>query len=572
MGRSSSRYADNETGTIRKGWKGRIRVALVYPNHYPVGMSNLGFQSVYRLLNQMDHVLCERAFLPEERAGKPIGTIESGRRISEFDVIAFSVSFENDFPNLLDILQRAAIPPSAMDRGSPHPLVLAGGVACFLNPEPLAPFIDCFLMGEGEAILSDFFNTFDPAQDRATTLKNMARNIPGVYVPSFYRATYHKDGTLKDFEPIGDVPPQVLRRCVDDLSDTATCSAVLTPHTTFKDTFLIEVARGCPHGCRFCSAGFIYRPPRFRPVELLERCVAEGASLTNKIGLVGTAVSDLPDLAILCQKALDQHMRISFSSLRTDAMTPELVAVLRKSGVKTATLAPDAGSERMRRVINKGITEDQVLHAVDLLVSGGIPNLKLYFMVGLPTETMGDVEAIIRLAKQVKRRFLAASRPTKRIGDITISLNAFVPKPFTPFQWAAMEDLRLLKEKFKKVKKELGQVANIKVKTGSLRRDFIQALFSRGDRKVADILIRYHQSGRTWPKTLKAVSPAPDFYVTRERSPDEKLPWDFIDHGIRKTFLVREYQRAKQGKTSSPCPMKDCNICGVCAPSYSSLG
>jgi len=557
-------YGETETGAIRKRWKGRIRVALVYPNHYPVGMSNLGFQAVYRLINTLDHVLCERAFLHDVHTGKPIRTIESGRALSEFHIIAFSVSFENDFPNLLAILRKAEIPLRAEDRRAPHPLVLAGGVACFLNPEPIAPFIDCFLMGEAEAILFDFFNVFEPGKDRTSALKGLALGIEGAYVPAFYRATYHSDGTLHTFTPNGNVPARIKRRYQNDLTATRTCSTVLTPGTTFKDTFLIEVARGCPHGCRFCSAGFIYRPPRFRSVAHLKACVDSAALVADKIGLVSTVVSDLPGLDEVCQTALDRGLDISFSSLRTDALTPEIVSILRKSRVKTATLAPDAGSERMRRVINKGITEDNVLDATELLVAGGIPNLKLYFMVGLPTESPDDVSAIIELCMRVKRRFLAASRARNRIGDITVSLNAFVPKPFTPFQWTAMDNLSVLKKKFRQVKDGLKRMANVNVKTGPLRGDYVQALFSRGDRRVADILIRHHQEGGPWPKTLRAVSPGPDFYVTRERPVNEKLPWDFIDHGIRKSFLAREYKKANQGRTSSPCPMKDCRECGIC--------
>jgi radical SAM superfamily enzyme YgiQ (UPF0313 family) len=292
--------------------------------------------------------------------------------------------------------------------------------------------------------------------------------------------------------------------------------------------------------------------------------VASAAAVSNKIGLVSTAVSDLPDLEKLCRTALEKRLDISFSSLRTDALTPEIVSILRKSRVKTATLAPDAGSERMRQVINKGITEDHVLEATEILVSGGIPNLKLYFMVGLPTETPDDVAAIVALCRQVKQRFLASSRARKRIGNITVSLNAFVPKAFTPFQWAAMDGVKALKQKFAQVRDGLKRVANISVKTDPLRSDFIQAMFSRGDRRVADALMRYHMSGGPWPKVLKSMSPGPEFYVTRERPLDEKLPWDFIDHGIRKSFLAREYERAKQGKTSSPCPVKDCHACGIC--------
>jgi radical SAM family uncharacterized protein len=563
------RFAESEIGTIRKPWKGRIKVALVYPNTYHVGMSNLGFQTVYDLLNKIEHVVCERGFLPtEKRPGSDrIITIESGSPISAFHVIAFSVSFENDFPNLLTILEKAGLPLRSSNRENPHPLIIAGGVAFFLNPEPVAPFVDCFLIGEAEAIVPRFFDTDLPDllnQDRTSCLKTLARNVPGVYVPKFYNVTYHSDGTFRSFEPKLDVPVKIERRFLKDLSRTPTCSAVLTPDTTFDRTFLIEVGRGCAHGCRFCSTGFVYRPPRFRPFSLLETCMQHGVSMTDQIGLVGAAVSDHPEFHKLCNQKFEKNIRISFSSFRADALSPDLLSVLRESKVKTATIAPDAGSQRMRNIINKGITEENILNAAETLVAEGIPNLKLYFMVGLPLETMDDVEAIVTLCKQVKHKFLKSSRARKRIGEITVSLSCFVPKPFTPFQWVAMDDMNSLKNKIKTIKQGLKRVANVRVHADVPRWAYIQALLSRGDRKVAQILSLAHKNRGNWPKTFKASPVNPDFYVLRERSLDEWFPWDFIDHGINKSFLKQEYQRALQGKTSPPCSMESCTICGVC--------
>ncbi|MEE8552503.1 MAG: radical SAM protein [Desulfobacterales bacterium] len=559
----------SEIGTIRKQWKGRIKVALVYPNTYHVGMSNLGFQTVYDLLNKIDHVVCERSFLPDDSgpAAGRIVAIESGRPISDFDIIAFSVSFENDYPNLLTILDRAEIPLRSDDRGTPHPLVIAGGIAFFSNPEPVSPFIDCFLIGEAEAILPRFFDIALPdllSQDKRTCLKTLARNVTGAYVPAFYSTTYNPDGTVCAIEPLIDVPVKIERMYMKDLSNVPTCSAIITTDTTFDSTFLIEVGRGCPHGCRFCSTGFVYRPPRFRSFSLLDKCLQQGASMTDEIGLVGAAVSDLPDINKLCGQALEKDTRISFSSLRADTLSPELISILRQNKVKTATIAPDAGSERMRKVINKGITEEDVLNAAENLVAGGIPNLKLYFMIGLPTETMDDVEAIVLLCKQIKHRFLKSSRIRKRIGEITVSLNSFIPKPFTPFQWIPMDEVRSLKKKIKKIKDGLKRVANVRVHSDIPRWAYIQALLSSGDRKVAQILLLANQNRGNWPKTLKASPVNPDFYVHRERSLNELLPWDFIDNGINKSFLKQEYKRALQGKTSPPCPIESCNICGVC--------
>jgi radical SAM family uncharacterized protein len=570
-GKSLKSLLESETGTIRKSSKARRRIALVYPNHYHIGMSNLGFQTTYRLFNQIDGLACERAFLPldNKRKNHRLKTIESVKALGDFDIIAFSVSFENDFPNILTILHYTGLPLQSSDRSAPHPLVIAGGVACFSNPEPLAPFIDVFLIGEAEVMLEQFAGClleFDPGtkSGRQQCLKAIAQKVPGAYIPSFYTTSYNADGSVSAFEPLTNVPPKITRTFLKDLAQVATYSSIITPNTTFAETFLVEVGRGCPHGCRFCSGGFVYRPPRFRPVPLLQECIRQGIDITDKIGLVGAAVSDLPGIRQLCDRHLKKGISLSFSSLRADALGPDLVSVLRQSKIKTATIAPDAGSERMRRVINKGITEENLLNAVEVIVESGIPNLKLYFMIGLPTETPDDVAAIIQLCKKIKHRFLRSSRPKKHIGEITVSLNSFVPKPFTPFQWVAMDDVVTIKKKIKKIKEGLKKVANMRVHADIPRWAYIQALFSRGDRRVADILSLAHANKGNWPQTLKATPLNPDFYTLRKRELDELFPWDFIDHGIKKSFLQQEYKRAKQEKTSPPCPIGSCSICGVC--------
>jgi len=564
--KSNKKYAESEIGTIRKGCRECIRIALVYPNKYHVGMSSLGFQTVYHLLNNIEDVACERSFLPDENSspGAGITTIESGRPISDFDIIAFSISFENDYPNILTIIDKADIPLHSNDRGTPHPLVIAGGVACFLNPEPISSFIDCFLIGEAELMLPQFIGCFDANTSRRSLLKNIVHKVPGTYVPAFYETTYNKDGTIRSFEPLLDVPVNIRRTYIKDLSQVSTCSSIITPHTTFDNTFLIETGRGCPHGCRFCSAGYIYRPPRFRSFQVIAKCLDQGVLLTDKIGLVGAAVSDFPSIKELYDYVDNKNIRISFSSLRADSLCPELISLLRQSKVKTATIAPDAGSERMRKVINKGITEDEILNAAEALVSGGIPNLKLYFMIGLPTETMDDVEAVIELCKKIKQQFLESSRIKKRIGGITVTVNSFVPKPFTPFQWVAMDDERTLKKKIKMIKHGLKRVANVRVHADIPRWAYIQAIFSRGDRRVSEILTLANKNHGNWAQTLKETPINPDFYVLRERSLDELLPWDFIDHGVKKSFLKQEYKKALDGKKTAPCPMKSCNVCGVC--------
>ena len=555
-----------EVGTIRKDRRGRTTVALVYPNRYHVGMANLGFQSIYGLLNRYDEVVCERAFLPEETPSAPgrLTTLESGRPVAEADIIAFSISFESDYPHLLQLMEQAGIPLRSEERSEDHPLVVAGGVACFLNPEPIFAFIDLFLIGEAEAILPRFLEIFQAGGARKELLLSLAQEVPGAYVPAFYAVAYTAEGTLAAFKPIRDVPAKIDRPILRDLSGTATCSSVITPDAAFGRAFLVEVGRGCPHGCRFCSAGFVYRPPRFRPAAELAQTIRRGLVLTDQVGLVGAAVSDLPDIGALCAQFSGGKASLSFSSLRADALTPQLVRALAQSGVKTATIAPEAGSERLRRVINKGLSEADVLSAAEVLVAHGIPNLKLYFMIGLPTETDADVQAIATLVKRIKHVFLAVSRSRRAIGTITAGVGCFVPKPFTPFQWAAMEEVGRLKAKLRIIKGELGRVANVRVHADVPRWAYVQAVLSRGDRRTADILTRVHALQGNWPQALKTVPLNADFFVHRERDTEELLPWDFIDHGVTNAFLKQEYRRALEGRPGIACGGGSCRLCGAC--------
>lgn len=564
---SRTEFLAAESGTIIKDWGGKISVALTYPNYYHVGMSNLGFQTLYCLMNGFDDVVCERVFLPEGQEGRTndsLRSLESGRRLTEFDIIAFSISFENDYPNLLTILSLAGLPLWSSQRDTPHPLIIAGGVTSMLNPESIAPFVDCFLIGEAEPILPSFFAAYKGHHDKRSLLETLALDIPGAYVPALYHVTYKEDGTIAKFRPKGDFPATVRRVMAEDLSSWDTCTTILTPQTTFDNTYLIEAGRGCRHGCRFCAAGFVYRPPRFRKKAQLESCIDNGAERAKGIGLVAAAVLDVPNIESLCGKVLDQHVELSLSSLRADLLSQAFLDVLRRAGLKTAAIAPDAGSERMRCVINKGISEQDVLEAAELLVGAGIPNIKLYFMVGLPTETMSDVEAIVSLCKKVKHRFLKASRQKDRIGQISVSLNSFIPKPFTPFQWVPLEDVKVLKAKIKHVKDGLRRVANVRVHADVPRWAYIQALLSRGDRRTAELLAAAHDNGGNWPKTFKDSITNADFWVHRDRPADETLPWDFIDHGISKAFLVEEYEKALRAKISPPCDVGRCKVCGVC--------
>ncbi len=559
----ASRKAPREIGVIRKDWRGRTRMALIYPNRYQAGMANLGFQQVYRIVNSSDAFVCERAFLPEP--GDSLVSVESCRPLVDFDILAFSLSFENDYLNILRILETAGIPFLSADRSSRHPLIMAGGVACMLNPEPVAPFIDCFLIGEAEAVLPSFMTAYQPENRRDLLLEALAREIPGIYVPALYNVSYNADGTLSEMRPAPGIPEKVSRMYLRDLSGEPTCSTVLSDSAVFSSRYLVEVSRGCPHGCRFCGAGFVYRPPRFRPECLLAQCLKAGARNADRIGLVGAAVSDVPEIDALCREAQAQQVRLSFSSLRADCLSEALISALQGSGVKTATIAPDAGSQRLRTVINKGLSETEILDATRSLVAAGIPNLKLYFMVGLPTETGADVQEIISLCRNVKAVFLDASRSVGRIGDITVSIGAFVPKPATPFQWVAMDTVANLRKKLKSVKQELKAVANVRVHADNPQQAFIQALLSRGDRRVSRVLVDAHGNRGNWPQTFKSSALDPSFYVHRVRPETERFPWDYIDHGIERAYLWREYQRALEEKSTPACPTDgDCARCGVC--------
>lgn len=532
------------SGAVKKDWRGRLSVALAFPAPRDVGMASLGFQAVYGLLNTREDVVCERVFLP----GKgPALSEESGRRLTDFDLAAFSLSFENDFPNLLAILEQGGVPILARDRNASRPLVVAGGIVSGLNPEPLAPFVDVFLIGEAEELLPPFLSRLDPAADREELLAEIAAHVPGAYVPSLYRPVWSPDGRLVSMEPVAPAPARVRRVYCKNLSDFSTVSRFPPGQPgTFESTVLVEVSRGCPHGCRFCAAGHVTRPPRFRPVDRLERDILTAAAAGETAGMLGAAVSDLPGLPALCRLAKDHGLRLSFSSLRADAMTPELCAAVAESRVKTATLAPDAGSERMRRIIRKGITEQDVLGAAGRLVEAGVLNLKLYFMLGLPWETSADVDAVVELTLRVKEAFLAASRPRGRMGGIRVSISSFVPKAHTPFQWAPMDTARSLKEKAGRIRHALRRVPNVTVTADVPRMALVQGLLSRGDRRVAEILLLAHKNQGNWPKTLKESTVDPNFYTLRERDADELFPWDMIDHGMSKSRLRVEWEKARE--------------------------
>lgn len=554
----------SETGVIRKDSRDRMRVGLVFPNTYAVAMANLGFQAVYQLFNQREELACERFVLPEKPDGF-LRSLESGIPLQHCDIIAFSLSFENDYPRIPEILNRCSLPFLREDRSPDHPLILAGGVATFLNPEPLADFFDCFLIGEAEALTHPFFDLLARYREhpRETLLHHIAREMQGAYVPQFYSPLRDAQGRISGLSHAPDLPRRIQRVFDADASRNVTCSPITSPNSAFPNTFLIEVSRGCPHGCRFCSAGFVYRPPRFRDRDVLEAALSEARNRNMKAGLMGTAVSDLKDIDRICAIAREGELVLSFSSLRADALTPALLETLVAGGVKTATIAPEAGSPRLRRVINKGLDTASILSAAERLVLAGIPNLRLYFMVGLPEETPEDILALKNLVLDMKARFLEASRQKGHMGTITVGVSPFVPKPFTPFQWAAMQTEAHLKAILKDLRKAFGPVPNIRFHDENPKNSILQALLARGDRDISRLITALWQEGGDLKRACKAADINPLPYLA-ERSPHAYLPWEIIDNGIRRSFLEKEREKARQALSSPPCPMTDCASCRIC--------
>jgi len=541
-----------EEGSSARNWGGKLTVCLVYPNHYATAMGNLGFQAVYAMINSFSGAVCERAFLPPDadlaeygRSGSRLLSLESQRPLTDFDVVAFSVSFENDYLNIARILDLAGIPPFSADRSSSFPLLIAGGAALFLNPEPVADLLDLVCVGEAEPMLPPLLGLMcgeEGAGRREFLLK--ASRLPGIYVPCLY--TYSYSGcsvTAIENHPAAAMP---VRRIFDpDLGQSVVASALFAPDIEFADMYLIEVSRGCPRGCRFCAAGFIYHPYRPRPLELIRAEAARGLSLKRRIGLVGAAVSDHPDLGGLCRWISDRGGKVSVSSLRIDALDDALLDVLHSSGHKTVALAPEGGSQRLRDLVRKGINEQQILNACDRLIDRDILNLKLYFIIGLPTETMGDLEEMVSLVGKIRERVVMAARKNRRLGSILLSVNPFVPKPFTPLQWCGMERPASLEKKYAFLRRAAGKLPNVKIQLESLREAYLQALLSRGDRRLGALLVTSGKTG-SWKRAARELSIDTDILVHRNIPLDEILPWDIIDGGCREE-LLSEYSKALSG-------------------------
>lgn len=559
-----------ERGTIYKARGAEVEIALAYPNTYHVGMSNLGVHRLYSILNSRHDTACERVFLPDEedieeydKTGTRLFSFESRRPVAEFDVLAFSVSFEQDYLNVLEMLRLSGVPADKHERTDGHPLVILGGICSFFNPEPLADFFDVVIIGEGEEVALEFVDAYkaNRRRKRPELLKSLSR-ITGAYVPEFHEVAYNEDGTIKSRKSLEPAAPeQIKKRVFKGYETSPAATVILTPNTEFSGMRLSEITRGCGRHCRFCMAGYIYLPPRNLRIDEAKKQAKEAEDSCGKIGLVGAALSDYPNIDELCA-AIEGG--VSVSSLRADSVGGTLIDRLAKSGHKTVAIAPEAGSERLRKVINKGVSEDDILRASDMIFGRGIPNLKLYFIIGLPTETQEDVEAIVALAGKVRDMQLKHGRPAGRIGRITLSVNSFVPKPFTPFQWEPMERVESLNKKLRYLEKAVKKIGNMNVIHDLPKWEYVQALLSRGDRRVGRLISAAHGKGGDWKAAAGALAMDTDFYVTRRRDFTEILPWDFIDIGVRKEYLMSEYKRALEGKYTPPCRVGSCTACGVC--------
>ncbi|OGP24582.1 MAG: hypothetical protein A2X99_01155 [Deltaproteobacteria bacterium GWB2_55_19] len=554
-----------ETGAVHKEHGGRVRVCLVWPNAYSLGMANLGFQTAYHLINSLDNAVCERVFLPDKgdidefrRTSTELFSYESQTPLREFDIVAFSLPFEDDYVNIARVLGLANIPVFSAERNL-RPLVIAGGVAVSLNPEPLADIIDAFIAGEGEGSLPSFIERFRALKDGpAVALLSGLDELPWTYIPSFYEYSY--DGpAIKDVKRKAGAKEKVTGKKAFDLGNfPIPQSFITTPDSEFRDTYLIEVERGCGRGCRFCAAGFLYLPPRWRKTEDVKEALSEGLKRAGKAGLIGTAVSEHPDINEIIGFGVEKEGGVTLSSLRLDMIDADLLALLKKSGYKTITLAPEAATERMRSVINKGITDDEIMDAVALIREAGFLKLKLYYLVGLPTETDEDAEAIVALTKRIKAMMAR--------GQISLSINPFIPKPFTPFQWMEFEDPSVIDRRLKSISKGLHRENGVSVNTMSAKEALIQAYVSRSDRRAGSLIVEASLTG--WARVMKAHEAFIMESVSMERPKDAILPWDIIDHGVRKSYLWKEYGKALEARTTPPCEVGECFRCGVCLPEY----
>lgn len=545
------------------------KVAIVYPNTYFVGMSNLGLHIIYEEINLRNDSVCERIFLPEkkeldayDKTKTPLMSVETQRPMHQFDVVAFDVTFEMDYFHIPLMLRHGRVPIMGKDRTEFDPIVIAGGPCATFNPEPFADFIDAFIIGEGEGIVSRVLDIIRDGKmeglDRHAILRQLA-NVPGVYVPSLYIPIYNEEGEFKGYD-IAEGAPKTIKRHFEMLTSGGE-TVVATNYTEFGAMYIIEVARGCGRHCRFCMAGYCFRVPRVRPLDILKEGVDRAEKLGKKVGLMGAAISDYPEVDELVTYIRSKDMRYSCASLRADSLTQAVVDGLADSGQKTITIAPETGSERLRRVINKGISEEHLKNAATLSAKSGIQHMRLYIMIGLPTETDEDIEAIVGLAERTQAHMAEVGCK----GRLTLSINPFIPKPFTPFQWMAMDNQKMVEKKLQYIKKALQKNRRIEVLVESPKEAYIQGVLARGDRRLGAVLAACaaERGSKSFKSEMKAAGLDMDDMNYRERSFDEFLPWSHLDMGMDEGYLEMEWKRSVDEAYTPPC-VQGCKRCGVC--------
>ena len=586
------RYTGGEMNTTVKEWdRCPLHFGFCFPDTYEIGMSHLGLKILYGLINRESWSLCERFFMPwtdmialmkEEEL--PLLSMESRRPMNAFDVVGFTLQYEMSYSNILAMLEMGGIPLESRDRGENDPIVVAGG-PCAFNPEPLADFIDAFMIGDGEDVMTELNRVIlerkEKGLSREECLKNLAK-LEGVYVPSLYQVTYHEDGTIASVKPTcPEAPASVKKRVVTDLNHTYYPEEFPVPYTEVVfDRIMLEIMRGCTRGCRFSQAGILYRPVRERSLEKLIDLAEKLQASTGyeEISLSSLSSGDyscLPELIReLMRRMKEKRVSISLPSLRIDSVLKESLEETQQVRKTSLTFAPEAGTQRMRDVINKGVTEEDLLEKVRDAFEGGWSSVKLYFMSGLPTETTEDLDGIADLARKVVAEYFNVPKPQRAKGlRVTVSTSVFVPKPFTPFQWAAQDTIETVLKK----QEHLKQVLNIRGVTFHWHEpyvSFLEACFARGDRRIGAVLKKAYEMGcildgwnetfrfDKWMDAFRECGLDPAFYANRERTKDELLPWDHIDSGVTKQFLWHEKEKSDRTETTKDC-RKGCNGCGL---------
>ncbi|MFZ5985840.1 MAG: TIGR03960 family B12-binding radical SAM protein [Bacillota bacterium] len=587
-----SRYVGNEWNSVHKDLEGiDIRFAFCFPDVYEVGMSHLGMKILYHLLNERKDTFCERVFAPwidmevkMRENNIPLFGLESHDPIKEFDFIGFTLQYEMSYTNIINMLDLADVPVLSSERAEGHPFVCAGG-PCAYNPEPLADFVDFFMMGEGEEIINEVMDAYGDWKRKGLPREHFLRSISvieGIYVPAFYEVEYNSDGTIYKVLPKEDrFPIKIRKRIVKDLDNVFFPDRIIVPYTGIvHDRIMLELFRGCTRGCRFCQAGFIYRPVRERSsdrlLELARRL--EDSTGYEEISLTSLSTSDYPLLKELTEGLIGEmeprRVNLSLPSLRIDSFSLDLMEKAQKVRKSGLTFAPEAGSQRLRDVINKGVTEEDLLNSVTTAFGGGWSGVKLYFMLGLPTETLDDIEGIAKLGEKVVSAYMNTPKDKRGKGlSVTISTSSFVPKPFTPFQWESQDTMEVLREKQRFLKGKI-KSKNIKYNWHDPELSFLEAVFARGDRKLGKVLLRAFQKGckfdgwgehfkyGAWMEAFHECEVDPHFYANRKREYEEILPWDHVDVGVSKKFLQKESERAYREEVTSNC-RTNCSGCGA---------